>query len=150
MWRNFLQRVQLSNKKTHHHLWEDVVLWICKVWSRSILVIWCFLFFSTVVFLDLLKVYVIILHISYSNPFYFSINQSSWFQCEIIIYETWLKFSIYNFDWSFSDVKDEIRSTSKEFVEFLKAFKRPASKDIKERSKEYDFFLAMYFCTIMI
>lgn len=34
------------------------------------------------------------------------------------------------------DVKEEIRSTSKEFVEFLKALKRPASKDIQERSKQ--------------
>lgn len=37
------------------------------------------------------------------------------------------------------DVKEEIKSTSNEFVEFLKALKRPASKDIKERSKEFIF-----------
>jgi len=33
--------------------------------------------------------------------------------------------------------KAEIKSTSRDFVEFLKTLKRPATKDIKDKCKRY-------------
>lgn len=46
-------------------------------------------------------------------------------------------YSVHSRKVNFEAAKAEIKSTSRDFVDFLKTLKRPASKDIKERCKSF-------------